>query len=87
MTWRPASEATCDTDAYCFFESFIGGGSFITPAPQIVSVWRRHANAANEIMVTHFWEGDDVPTEFPEDRVKRLDPLGYYDEQGRRKER
>ena len=36
MTWRPAREANEDTDAHCFFESFIEGKSFITPGRTIV---------------------------------------------------
>lgn len=85
MTWRPVSDSTEDTRAYCFFESFIKDKSFITPEKQIVDVWRQHSHAANEIMVTHFWDGDDAPAEFPSDRRKRVYPLGHYDEDGIRK--
>ena len=78
MTWQKASDAGPDLSAYCFFESVIEGQSFITPEKQHVATWRRHSSAANEIMVTHFWDGDDEPTEYPTDRVRRVDPLGRH---------
>jgi hypothetical protein len=65
--WRRVSEATVDTDAYCFFKGREAKDSFITPLRWDVTTWRRHSHPANEIMVTHFWDGDGEPTAFPGD--------------------
>lgn len=75
MTWRAASEATEETHAFCFFESFHEGKSFITPDQWYVTEWRRHSHPANELMLTHFWGGNEEPKEFPSGRIPRVDPL------------
>ena len=74
--WKSMSEATDEDRGYCFFESFIKNESFITPITWHVLTWLKHSHPANELMITHFWVGEDTPTEFPADRVERVDPLG-----------
>ncbi len=79
MTWRDSREARDDDlQAFCFYESFLPGKSFITPEKLLVLAWRRHNNMFNQIVMTHFWDGEGTPAEFPADRIHRVDPLGFH---------
>jgi len=69
MTWVKISERVpADEDAmtFMFYQSDRGPEhDFITPERKSFFGWMRHSHPGNEIMATHWWDGDAIPSAPP----------------------
>lgn len=69
-TWRPMYPGPTDKghEAYVFFQSKYEEGDFITPDRTKVHVWAQKAreHPTNEVIATHWWDGDKRPPAQPD---------------------